>query len=58
MGLITGGHGQEYYSVVTAQQPLPGFAGNADNSSSAFVRKSSATESFLEVLNAAKLQLL
>jgi hypothetical protein len=65
MGLITGGRGRDrYYSAVTTAQPrteqasLFGFAGNADDPGPASVRKSPATESFLDALKAAKLQLL
>jgi hypothetical protein len=68
MGLIAGGRGfGAYWSAVVTAQPgteqarpnsLLGFAGDADAPASASERKLSASESFRDVLNAAKLQLL
>jgi hypothetical protein len=65
MGLITGGRGLGmYYSAVTTAQnqtrpnSLPGLAGNSDDTEPAFAREVPVTESLLDVLNAAKLQLL
>jgi hypothetical protein len=68
MGLITGGRGfGQYYSAVIPMQPrteqtrpnsLLGFAGDADNTEPAFTREVAVNESLLDVLNAAKLQLL
>jgi hypothetical protein len=68
MGLITGGRGfGQYYSAVIPMQPrteqtrpnsLSGFAGDTDNTEPAFAREVAVNESLLDVLNAAKLQLL
>ena len=68
MGLITGGRGLGmYYSAVTTTQPrteqtrpntLLGFARGADDTEPVSTRAVAVNESFLDVLNAAKLQLL
>jgi hypothetical protein len=67
MGLITGGRGLGmYYSAVATAEPkteqirqnsLPRFAGGADDTEPAFTREAPVHERFLDVLNAAKLQL-
>jgi hypothetical protein len=68
MGLITGGRGLGmYYSAIKTPQPrteqsrqksLLGLADNSDDTEPAFTREVTAHESFLDALNAAKLQLL
>jgi hypothetical protein len=64
MGLITGGRGLGmYYSAITTAQPrteqsLLGFASGANDTQPAFTRESPVSEGFLDVLNAARLQLL
>jgi hypothetical protein len=61
MGLIAGGRGFGAYWSATdqaRQTSLLEFASDANASMSATVRKPSANESFRDVLNAAKLQLL
>jgi hypothetical protein len=60
MGLITGGRGLGMYYSAVATQPntLLEAARNADDTKPVFARDIPVSESFLEVLNAAKLQLL